>query len=266
MGLHGVARSCIASRVSVEHPHSKAIAAAAREVLGPMGINPRGRSRTWLDDRGWWLGVIEFQPSSYSRGTYLNVGVHWLWSHEPGGLSFDYGYRVRGQNQAGRQTEYWESATGTDFTGVARYVAELARDRILELRDTFTEPGDIERLVTPLPMKLFDRAVALGLIGHTARAHEEIVIYIARMDAAADELEAERQALGKRADAKINSWIPRSVDVWRQRAERARRLQAVLDNMPALTDWIIEQIQSGRDSLKLGPPAGLPPQLRHDTQ
>jgi hypothetical protein len=66
--------------VGVQHPHTKLLIAAARDVLRPIGLTQKGRLRTWLDDLGWWLGVVEFQSSSWSRGSYLNVGVNWLWN------------------------------------------------------------------------------------------------------------------------------------------------------------------------------------------
>ncbi|HEX4035315.1 MAG TPA: hypothetical protein VHX66_12810, partial [Solirubrobacteraceae bacterium] len=62
-----------------EPPHSKLLTTAAREVLRPMGLRQKRRSRVWLDDRAWWVGVVEFQASSFSPGTYLNVGAMWLW-------------------------------------------------------------------------------------------------------------------------------------------------------------------------------------------
>jgi hypothetical protein len=73
--------------------HTKLINQAAREVLSPLGIIQKGRSRLWLDDHGWWLALIGFQPSSWSRGTYLNVGVHWLW-YGVSYFSYDLGNRV----------------------------------------------------------------------------------------------------------------------------------------------------------------------------
>src|SRR5687767_4381931 len=73
--------------------HSTLITAAAREILRPMGLFQKGRSRTWLDDQGWWVCVVEFQPSSWSRGSYLNVGCMWLWGVKDY-ISFDEGYRI----------------------------------------------------------------------------------------------------------------------------------------------------------------------------
>jgi hypothetical protein len=73
--------------------HSKLLTAAARAVLRPLGLFQKGRSRTWLDDHNWWVCVVEFQPNSWARGSYLNVGCMWLWT-EKDYLSFDEGYRV----------------------------------------------------------------------------------------------------------------------------------------------------------------------------
>jgi len=80
-------------RLSGQHPHTKLINAAAREILRPLGLVQAGRSRTWLDDRAWWLGNVEFQPSNLTRSSYLNVGVNWLLNIKDW-LSFDFGHRV----------------------------------------------------------------------------------------------------------------------------------------------------------------------------
>lgn len=57
----------------------KVIAAAATRVLAPIGLVRKGRSRTWIDDHGWWLLNVEFQPSSHAVGCYLNIGTQHLW-------------------------------------------------------------------------------------------------------------------------------------------------------------------------------------------
>ena len=56
---------------------SSSIAAAAKQRLGALGLVRKGRSRTWLDDHGWWLIHVEFQPSASGR-FYLNIGEHHL--------------------------------------------------------------------------------------------------------------------------------------------------------------------------------------------
>jgi hypothetical protein len=72
----------------------KIIARAARNFLKPHGYCQKGRSRTWIQDHGFWTIVVEFQPDR-SKGSYLNVGVCWLWV-EKDYFSFDYGDRVPG--------------------------------------------------------------------------------------------------------------------------------------------------------------------------
>jgi hypothetical protein len=77
----------------VKDPHAQLIDLAVSRHLMPLGLERRGRSRTWIDDQRWYAIVVEFQPSGFSKGSYLNVGAHFLWQTS-GHLSFDLGYRV----------------------------------------------------------------------------------------------------------------------------------------------------------------------------
>jgi hypothetical protein len=53
---------------------------AARTHLAPVGVQQMSRSPLrWTVDRGWWLINVEFQPSGYLNGCYLNVGLQHLW-------------------------------------------------------------------------------------------------------------------------------------------------------------------------------------------
>lgn len=38
--------------------------------------------------------MVEFQPSSWSKGTYLNAAVHWLWGSLPETVTFDRPQRI----------------------------------------------------------------------------------------------------------------------------------------------------------------------------
>ncbi|WP_404477460.1 hypothetical protein [Novosphingobium sp. BL-52-GroH] len=107
--------------------HDKIIAKTAKATLGPLGFQRKGRSRTWVADHGWWVTVVEFQPSSWSKGSYLNVAAHWLWS-AGNHLSFDY---------AGRIKEHVEYVPDTQFTEAASLLAGLAEDEALRLSDLF---------------------------------------------------------------------------------------------------------------------------------
>ena len=69
--------------------HNKLIKQAVNASLKPHGLFQKGSSRVWIEDNGWYLTVVEFQPSAWDKGTYLNVSVHFLWD-EKDYLSYDY--------------------------------------------------------------------------------------------------------------------------------------------------------------------------------
>lgn len=72
--------------------HNKIIAAVGKKILTPLGLHRDGKSRLWYDDHGWWAILVEFQPSAWGRGSYLNVGVSWMF-YEASHWTFDIGYR-----------------------------------------------------------------------------------------------------------------------------------------------------------------------------
>ena len=144
------------------------IAAAARDALIPLGFWREGRSRVWLADRGFWLAVVEFQPSSFSKGSYLNVSAHWLWSAMPEILSFD--YRVQRQQP-------W-----IKFEDVAQFgplVDQLAQQAAKESRQLEAKIGDIRSAAAVLVAEetayanegrgggwpAFNAAIASGIVG-----------------------------------------------------------------------------------------------------
>ena len=110
-----------------EANHNTLIARTARATLRPIGCIQKGRSRTWLDDHQWWVTVVEFQPSAWSKGTYLNVGACWLW-YAKDYLSFDDGYRVDSFTSA-------ENLEG--FESAVEDVAARARQEVLHFRQRF---------------------------------------------------------------------------------------------------------------------------------
>lgn len=81
-----------------EPDHNRIIRQAANSVLKPKGLFQKGTSRIWIDDNGWFLILVEFQPSGWDKGSYLNVAVHFLWT-EQDCLTYDFsngGPRVNG--------------------------------------------------------------------------------------------------------------------------------------------------------------------------
>lgn len=79
--------------------HNKIINAVAKNVLALHGLFRQGASRVWLQDNGYYITQVEFQPSSWSKGSYLNVGISFLWESTEdlnSVLAFNFGYRVDG--------------------------------------------------------------------------------------------------------------------------------------------------------------------------
>lgn len=146
--------------------HSRLINAAAKAVLGSLGCVQKGRSRIWLDDHHWWVGVIEFQPSSWDKGSYLNVGACWLLS-EKDHLSFDAGYRV-GSFRPFKGDE--------QFLPVAQTLAEQAGQEVIGLRERFASPSRVQSwLAAKPPTSIWDHyhlAVAAGLAGATDQSRQ----------------------------------------------------------------------------------------------
>jgi len=75
--------------------HSALIRAAAGTVLSPLGFQQKGRSRVWFADRGLWMLLVEFQPSGFGKGSYLNIAASWFW-HSESDWQFDYMKRASG--------------------------------------------------------------------------------------------------------------------------------------------------------------------------
>jgi len=143
--------------------HSRLLTAAARSTLRPLGCVQKGRSRTWLDDHGWWVGVIEFQPSGWSRGSYLNVGACWLWE-EKDFLSFDAGYRV---------APFQPFTDTAEFTVAAQALAEQAAAEVLALRDRFPTPGQVGALMRRHPKPGIREHMHAGIAAGLAGAYDE---------------------------------------------------------------------------------------------
>lgn len=144
--------------------HSRMINAAARTVLRPLGCVQKGRSRIWIDDQVWWIGVVEFQPSSGRKGSYLNVGACWLW-HEKDFLSFDAGHRVG---------TFHEFIDEEQFSAEATLLARRAAQEVLALRDRFPSIAHALAWTTanasPTLWNTYHSAVLAGLAGEVERS------------------------------------------------------------------------------------------------
>ena len=148
---------------------TKFLRAAGRAALAPLGISLLGRGRNWVDDHGWWIVNIEFQPSGWSKGSYLNVGVQWLWKPFPA-HAFEYGDRVP-LRYRGKSVEFIEFGDDTQFRDAAQQLATTAAREVLKYRELFaTLEATIEVLRKAGPLYRYDLAVAYGLIGRDQEA------------------------------------------------------------------------------------------------
>jgi hypothetical protein len=111
--------------------HSKIINKVAKQKLSPLGIVQKGSSRLWFDDRGWFSTVIEFQPSAWARGSYLNVGVNFHW-YEQDFFSFDIGYREQPFSKYGNDELFADKIN--EFCDIAVEKALYFRDALSTLR------------------------------------------------------------------------------------------------------------------------------------
>lgn len=147
--------------------HNRLIKHAARSELKPIGCVQKGQSRTWLDDHNWWVGVVEFQPHSGAKGSYLNVGACWLW-HEKDYLSFNDGHRVEPFN------EYLDSQK---FGEAAKFLAKRAKDEVLNLRLKYPSihacAEHLRAQAKKNDWEVFNSAVAAGLSGDIKLAEEQ---------------------------------------------------------------------------------------------
>jgi hypothetical protein len=107
--------------------HSQLLSEAGKRILKPMGLLQKGRSRFWRDDRQWWLIGVEFQPSSWTQGSYLNVGCTWLWSVKSH-FSYDIG---------GRAAPYTAFQSEKQFRLAAEEMAQRAVEEVIRYRCLF---------------------------------------------------------------------------------------------------------------------------------
>jgi hypothetical protein len=139
--------------------HNLILNKAARDVLRLLGMFQKGKSRSWIDDHGWWLGFVEFQPSSWSKGSYLNVGPMFL-TYPKDFFSFSHSYR---------KESHIEYETDEQFTPKAAWLARRASEEIKLLRDKYP---DLKRAAEVLveeikedPWRCYYAATLCGLAG-----------------------------------------------------------------------------------------------------
>jgi hypothetical protein len=112
----------------MDFDHNKLISEVAKQTLLPGGLKRKGKSRLYYDDNGWWCTIVEFQPSGFSKGSYLNVGVSWL-LYEENYWSFNVG---------SRRKEFSSAENESEFTHDIFEMAMTAKEIVGENRERFS--------------------------------------------------------------------------------------------------------------------------------
>jgi hypothetical protein len=154
--------------VSRAGPHNRLVIAEANAGLKPLGLGQRGRSRSWLDDHGDSVIVVEFQSHNYKPGTFLNVGVCWLWSPKAY-LTFDFGHRI------GDFAEYIDEES---FVAMVRMKVGEAIDAVRRYRSLLASRVETAAALAGLPLlerssnKLYNVAIASAMADRWQQARE----------------------------------------------------------------------------------------------
>ncbi|MBO0825207.1 MAG: hypothetical protein J2P27_15360 [Actinobacteria bacterium] len=212
---------------------SKVIAEAAKQALAPLGVKRKGRSRTWLDDHGWWVGVVEFQPSNWEIGAYLNVGLMFLW-RPIDYFAFEIGYRV---------DDFSPASDADAFHRAIQAKAAKARDEVTSLRERFASVRGVIRHYQQArkKMAITDHAhlgAAWGLTGDMERCRSSL-----------------DQALELREQARSGAW---RASAWMLEARQAATDEGTF------RAWVQQTMNTTRAALKLSsepvePPKGQDP-------
>ncbi len=107
---------------------NKIIKKLCKEIF-PSDVFQKGNSKVYLDDNGYYFTMIEFQPYSLQKGTFLNVGVSFLFNRDDY-LSFSYSYN----NEPRVGKKFIEYIDDEQFEKDVRKYVELANDYILKYR------------------------------------------------------------------------------------------------------------------------------------
>ena len=218
----------------------KLITDAARSAFPPLGLSQKGRSRLWYDDRGWSLTLVEFQPGR-SPGTYLNVGVMWLWA-DRAFWAFDHGGRTYWRDDL---TFTWQPPDGeagwhqhVDFRNADQFgqeialVARIAALQVEELRRQFPDAASVGEQLTNMPARIGESPLWRAFHGGAAAA-------------LGGDMSAADQNLGKVAAADLH------VEWERELAAQAVGLLQLMHDPAAVRHRVVEAIARGRSLLGL---------------
>jgi hypothetical protein len=142
----------------MDFDHNKLIAEVAKQTLLPAGLKRKGKSRLYYDDNGWWCTIVEFQPSGFSKGSYLNVGVCWL-LYEKDYWSFNVG------SQEGNDRRFVSAENENEFTNTVFEKAMRAKEIAENNRERFSSTSKAHEYYQSIKLEGCDRYYAAVIAG-----------------------------------------------------------------------------------------------------
>lgn len=114
---------------------------------------------------------IEFQPSGFEQGTYLNVGAQWLW-RPSSTFVFEYGDPIRVQFSAKNSKGFVTFESKEQFAAAARDIARAAAKEMVKLREIFgTLDSSMRTWRRAKDQHAYHLGVACGLSKRPREAH-----------------------------------------------------------------------------------------------
>lgn len=194
---------------------------AAAVHLKPLGLTRKGNSRMWLDDHGWWLGIVDSAFEDSTSGLQMNIGVMWLW-YDKDFISFDVNRRIEAKTK---------SLQSKDPARAADQLASQAAAAITQIREDFSSISKVaDYLEHAEPPKSaaqhYHAGVAAGLVGRDANATAAFSEVIGSPDR----------------------------DVWSNELQaRTKELYGLAQNTAVFRSKITEIVIGARESLRLEP-------------
>ena len=153
--------------METDFDHNKLLKKIAKDRLKPCGIIQKGSSRTFLYDNGWYIIIIEFQPSSWDKGSYLNIGVD-LNFYPRNHLAFSYGYREKGFDGADNEKQ---------FTEIVNTYCDHVIEKVQKLKEKFKDVPTAVKSIGKYPddpWHYFDLGILYGLNGRIQKADSSL--------------------------------------------------------------------------------------------
>jgi hypothetical protein len=155
-------------RAQVKRRAGSALRRAGRTHLADLGVRPMSSSpRQWLGDHGWWLINVEFQSSSWSVGSYLNVGIQYLWTVKDH-RSFGHAnprVPIPGCGQFA-DLDGAEDVVRANADAVGRAARDAVRGLTSHLQDDDSHMQWLSRATGTGLWETYDAAIASGLLAH----------------------------------------------------------------------------------------------------